>query len=242
MSELDQPKVTNSIGELNERSLHAALKAWCSRPGDLNEMTVDGYVVDVVRGELLIEVQTAGMGSIKHKLSTLALGHDVQLVYPVVAEKMIRTLDGDGETVLRQRRSPTRLSWASLFDELVYCPHLLMVPRLELVAVKVAVTEVRCADGTGSWRRKGISIVDTLLDRVLETRTFRSAEDLLDLLPPTLEEPFTHRELAAALGVRMATAQRASYCLRQLGLLREVGRRSHALLIERVSGPTAGAI
>ena len=242
MSDRDLASVTSSIGELNERSLHAALKAWCSQPGDLTEVTVDGYVVDVVRGDLLIEVQTGGIGSIKNKLSTLAFGHDMRLLYPVVAEKMIRTLDGDGQTVLRQRRSPARLGWASLFDELVYCPHLLTAPRLELVAVKVAVTEVRCADGTGSWRRKGIRIVDTLLDRVLETRTFRSAEDLLDLLPPTLEEPFTHRDLAAALGVRMATAQRASYCLRHLGLLREVGRRGHALLIERVPGATIGAV
>jgi len=77
---------------------------------------------------------------------------------------------------------------------------------------------------------------------VLETRTFRSAEDLLDLLPRTLEEPFTHRELAAALGVRTATAQRASYCLRHLGLLREVGRKGNAMLIERVSSPISDAI
>lgn len=242
MSDLDLASATISIGQLNERSLHAALKAWCLEPGDLSEMTIDGYVVDVVRGDLLIEVQTGGIGSIKNKLGTLALGHDVQLVYPVIAEKSIRTLDGDGETVLRQRRSPVRLGWANLFDELVYCPHLLSAPRLELVAVKVAVTEVRCADGTGSWRRKGIAIVDTLLDRVLETRTFRSAEDLFDLVPPTLEEPFTHRELAAALGVRVATAQRASYCLRHLGLLREAGRKGNALLIERVPSQNTNAL
>ena len=34
------------IGTLNEGSLHAQLKEWYRRPGDLLEQPVDGYVVD----------------------------------------------------------------------------------------------------------------------------------------------------------------------------------------------------
>ncbi len=48
----------NTIGSLNEKSLHAALKAWCLQPGDQTEVPVDGYIIDIVRGDLLIEVQT----------------------------------------------------------------------------------------------------------------------------------------------------------------------------------------
>ena len=46
-----------SIGSLHEKSLHAALKAWCLQPGDHTEVPVDGYIIDIVRGDLLIEVQ-----------------------------------------------------------------------------------------------------------------------------------------------------------------------------------------
>ena len=48
------------IGTLNEGSLHAALKLWYADPGDLVEHPVDGYVIDLVRDDLLIEVQTGG--------------------------------------------------------------------------------------------------------------------------------------------------------------------------------------
>ncbi len=38
-----------SIGTLQERSLHAALKQWYARPGDRLEEPVDGYVIDICR-------------------------------------------------------------------------------------------------------------------------------------------------------------------------------------------------
>ncbi len=41
-----------------ERGLHAELKEWLRRPGDLVEGTVWGYRADIIRGDLLIEIQT----------------------------------------------------------------------------------------------------------------------------------------------------------------------------------------
>ena len=45
---------SSEIGTLNEKPLHAALKAWYAQPGDRLEVAVDGFVVDIVRGDLLI--------------------------------------------------------------------------------------------------------------------------------------------------------------------------------------------
>jgi len=49
------------IGTLNEGALHAQLKDWYRRPGDLLEHKVGGYVIDLVRDELLVEFQTGGV-------------------------------------------------------------------------------------------------------------------------------------------------------------------------------------
>ena len=59
------------IGTLQENSLHAALKTWYAQPGDQLECKVDGYVIDLVRGDLLVEVQTANFSAIKRKLLKL---------------------------------------------------------------------------------------------------------------------------------------------------------------------------
>ena len=41
-----------TIGTLNEKPLHAALKERYARPGDAMEVKLHGYVVDVVRDSL----------------------------------------------------------------------------------------------------------------------------------------------------------------------------------------------
>ena len=55
----------NTIGTLNEKSLHAALKLWHAQPEDLIEVLVDGFTVDIVRGDLLIEIQTRNLSTIR---------------------------------------------------------------------------------------------------------------------------------------------------------------------------------
>ena len=52
-------------GHVAREALHADLKRWYCQPGDTFEQPVDGFVVDVVRGDLLIEIQTRSFSSIK---------------------------------------------------------------------------------------------------------------------------------------------------------------------------------
>jgi hypothetical protein len=43
--------MSRNIGLLNEKPLHAALKDWYARPEDRFEVSVDGFVIDVVQGD-----------------------------------------------------------------------------------------------------------------------------------------------------------------------------------------------
>src|SRR6266508_2659233 len=56
------------IGTPNEGALHAELKDWYRRRGDRVEQLVDGFVVDLVRGELLVEIQTGSFAPLRRKL------------------------------------------------------------------------------------------------------------------------------------------------------------------------------
>ncbi|MHA1257030.1 MAG: hypothetical protein ACTSPS_15680 [Promethearchaeota archaeon] len=57
MASKSHSTLSNQIGTLKEKSLHAELKNWLKLPGDKIESPVDGYIIDIVRGELLIEIQ-----------------------------------------------------------------------------------------------------------------------------------------------------------------------------------------
>jgi hypothetical protein len=218
------------IGTLTERSLHAALKNHYARPGDELETTVEGFVIDIVRGNHLIEIQTGGFTPLKRKLARLlAGGYHVHLVHPIPAAKWI-VKQTEGGRRLSRRKSPRRGHSLDVFYELVRIPHLLADPGF---SVEVALThqeEVRCNDGQGSWRRKGWSITDQRLLEVVETRIFGCVGDYLACLPPELERPFTNRALARKLGVPIGLAQKMTYTLDRAGWLERAGKEGNAHL------------
>jgi endonuclease III-like uncharacterized protein len=82
----------SGIGLLNEKQLHASLKQWYARPGDQFEVAVGRFVIDIVRGDLFIEIQTGNFASVKSKLTNLADSHQVRLIYPIasISRKRIR--------------------------------------------------------------------------------------------------------------------------------------------------------
>ena len=72
----------STIGLLNEKPLHASLKEWYAQSGDQFEVTVDGFVIDIVRDDLLLEIQTGNFAAIKSILIKLVRAHRIRLVYP----------------------------------------------------------------------------------------------------------------------------------------------------------------
>ena len=229
---------TPTIGTYQEKSLHAALKAWYAAPGDREEQPVDGYVVDLVRSDDLIEIQTRNFAAIRRKLSTLLQNYAVRLVHPIPAQKWIVRLDRDGATELSRRRSPKRGTLLDVFDELVSIPTLVAHPQFLLDVLLVEVEETRCHDGRGSWRRRGWSIHDQILVGVTSQHRFHGPADFAALLPATLPEPFTSSEIAARFGVRHGQGQKIAYCLRHMGVIHVVGKQGNAYLYQRSVLPT----
>lgn len=217
------------IGTLGEKSLHAALKEWYAQPGDQLEVLVDGYVIDVVRGDLLIEIQTGNFAAIKRKLYALTENHPVRLVYPIAETKWIVREGANGKRIGR-RRSPKRGRVEHVFTELVRIPELITWPGFSLEVVLIRAEEIRRNDGRGSWRRKGWSIVDQRLVDVVGRAVFETAADLCALLPPALPQPFTNRDLSAALGQPRYIAEKMTYCLRKTGAVEVVEKQGRTLL------------
>jgi hypothetical protein len=56
---------------MNEFSLHSEIKKWYSLPEDQFEVRLGNYIVDILRGDLIIEVQTKNFSAIRGKLETL---------------------------------------------------------------------------------------------------------------------------------------------------------------------------
>jgi hypothetical protein len=222
-----------AIGTLNEKPLHAALKEWYAQDGDLMEVSVDGYVIDIVRGDLLIEIQTRHFSAIKRKMAKLVKHHGVRLVYPVAKEKWIVRLAKDGGSgILGRRKSPKRGSIESVFEELVSFPRLLANPSFAVEVLLIQEDEVRRHGGKRAWRRRGWVTQERRLLDVVGRQLFEAPDDLLALIPPGLPHPWTTADLASALGRPRRLAQQMAYCLRHLDLIESVGKQGNAFLYE----------
>lgn len=114
------------IGELNEQHLPRALKDYYAGADGRLEFELQGYVVDVVREDGLVEIQTGNFASIKGKLAALVPNYPLRLVYPIPVEKWLLKYpqEGGGGTPVR-RKSPRRGRPMDVFDELVRFPYLL---------------------------------------------------------------------------------------------------------------------
>ena len=89
----------SAIGELNERSLHRALKARYAVPGSVTEQAVDGFVADVVIGGRIVEIHTGSFWRLKKKLPRLLERFAVTLVYPVAQDRYIVTMPAGADAL-----------------------------------------------------------------------------------------------------------------------------------------------
>ena len=227
--------VPDGIGVLREGPLHAALKSALAGPGDRLEVTVGRFVIDLVRADgELVEIQTGGFGPLGRKLDALLDEHRFRIVYPVAARRRIVRVDADGQ-VLSVRASPRRGDALDVFERLVSFPALLSHPHLTLEIVLVAEDHIR-APAPARVRRRTRDPGERRLIGVLERVEVADAAGLLALLPALPHQPFTTRELAAALSCRLLLAQRVAYCLRALGLLQDAGKRGRAPLHQLATG------
>lgn len=225
---------TPGIGQLTERSLHAALKDYLAQPGDRFEVKLGRYVIDIVRGDLLIEIQTRHLYALRPKLLRLLSDHPVRLIHPLPAERWIVREGRDGRQT--RRKSPKRATACDIFTELVRVPDLVAHPDLTLEVLLIREEQQWRDDGQGSWRRGRWSLVDTRLLGVVESAVFGPPADFLALLPP-LPEPFTNADLAHVRGWNSHLAGKATYALRAMGLLATVGKRDRANLFLKVHSP-----
>lgn len=225
-----------TIGLLNEKPLHAALKQWYAQPGDVLETSVDGFVIDILRGDLLIEIQTANFSAVKEKLLTLVAVHPVRLVYPIPHEKWIIKLAPEGEGKAQRRKSPKRGGAEEVFNELVSFPELLTERHFSLEVLLIREEEVRRYDRRRRWRRRGWVTQERRLLGVVSQQRFETPGDVWAMMPGDLPQTFTTSDLADAMRKPRRLAQKAAYCLRKMGAITPVGNRGRSVVYARADG------
>ena len=226
--------LVNGINTYNESPLHSAIKAYVAQPGDLFEVDVDGYIIDVKRSEMLIEVQTRSFTKIRAKLRKLTQNYAVWLIYPIALERwIVKPVNPErpGSKPTR-RKSPKRGKPLDIFSELVSFPTLVNQSNFSIEVLYTREEEIRRWAGKNAWRRKGWAIDYRNLLEVVESQLFTSAIDFRALLPDSLPGTFTVSDLVEASKCPLRLAQQAVYCLKNMGVIDHIGKKGRAYLYQ----------
>lgn len=213
-----------------ETTLHRQLKAvYCDDP-DGREVVVDGYRIDAIVGDELIEIQQAGLAALRDKVHDLLKSHRVRVVKPLAARKVLVKRKRRGGKVQSTRVSPKHATRFDLFDELVHFVTVFPHPRLTFEVLLTEQEEHRVGARKRRWRDKGYRVEDRHLVAITDRFTLRTPADLRTLLPPDLPQPFSTADIAEHAGIPRWLAQKAAYCLRQTGTAKLDGKTGNTLL------------
>jgi len=230
----DKNEQSHYIGTLNEKSLHADLKTWYAQPGDKLEVPIDGYYIDIVRGNELIEIQTRNFSSIKTKIRTLLSNHNVHLIHTIAQEKWLVKLpkDGDGDPV--RRKSPRKGTVLDILNELVSFPSLVKHKNFVLELLFIKEEEVRRYDPRKCWRRHGWVTHERRLLDVMDSVIIQNPKDFEILIPDGLPVQFTTEDVAFAIGRSKWFAQKLVYCLKKMDIIEKVGSRNKFYVYQKI--------
>jgi hypothetical protein len=218
-----------------ETSLHRELKHVYADKGAQIEAPLGRYRIDVVCDGELIEIQHGPLSAIRDKVRSLLRDHRVLVVKPIVVQKRLVKRDAKGGRVISRRLSPKRGRDIDLFHELIHFTRVFPHRNLCIETPLVDIEEWRYpGHGRRRWRRGADHVVEdqklVALHRVVR---FRTAGDLMQIIPDDLPSPFHTAHLAESLSIRRCVAQRIAYCLRETGAARQVGKQGNARLYER---------
>jgi hypothetical protein len=219
---------TPKIGTEKESSLHRSLKFRYTGSEDRTEAMVGNYVCDGISdsGEI-IEVQTGSFGPLKRKIQDLADQGSVRIIHPIIVSKSIELRDTAG-ALISLRKSPRRGNEWDLFKALLYAPLLSRTKGVVIELAMVDVLEKRVQDGRGSWRRKGVSIVDKELTALRHSLPLTSPRDYRFFVPFPAGAEFTVRALAAQAHIRPEIAGKALYVLTKLEVVDRIRKEKKA--------------
>ena len=232
----------NAIGQLQEKSLHAAIKTYLCPDTDYHERPVadmlaaDGEptrgrrVADVLLDGRIFEVQTGSFFPLREKIAWY-LAHTpcrVTVVHPIPAVKYLSWIDPASGDLLSRRRSPKRGRVQDVARELYWVSDFIGNSRFSVRLLLMEMEEYRIADGYGREGKRGSSRHERIATAVLEDVTLATAEDyraafLPAALATTGEDgrplPFTAATYAKAIGIRGRPVYGMLSVLLSLGLI-----------------------
>lgn len=231
----------NSIGILQEKTIHSVVKDFYAEKEEYKEIPVNGYVADICNGHDIIEIQTAGFGRLREKLAAFLPGHHVTIVYPMQYQKWVVWIDPDTGELVKRNKSNITGSPLMAFKELYRIKTFLCHPDVSIILTMIDYDEYRYLNGWSKDRKHGSHRYDRFPIGLRREYVLESPEDYKAIISGyisdgQLNEHFLCTELAKAAKVRRTYASFAINVLSYMNILFSEEKNGRAKLYKLTDG------
>jgi hypothetical protein len=177
------------INTYNETHLHRTLKDLYSSSGAIQEMALEGFICDIYDAGKIIEIQTSKLSALQAKLEKLLPMYPIQIVYPIIENKYILTLNEDGSK-RSCRKSPQHGHFYQIFRELLGIAYAIDNPNLTIRIVYIDCEVIKIDDKQGRSRYKRPRIIDKKLLKIHREAEFHGIDSLITSFMEKLPDVF----------------------------------------------------
>lgn len=215
----------STIGTLNEKAIHNALKNYYSI--EMNqEAKIGCFYADATDENGIIEVQTANFLKLNKKLSSMLRACHVTVIYPY--EKIVHNYsinEQTGEVLSNSKRSNN--SYSDFFLELYRIKAFLTNPNLTICIAQLEIRKNTYYKNNRRIRYKGLRKEKIPVRYIKEIR-LDNAKDYMQFIPDGLPEQFTKKDLERLC--RPTDSSIMLEILEYVGAVKRVGKKGNSIL------------
>lgn len=223
------------IGTLSEKSIHAIMKYYYAPNPAYHEQKVGSYVADILMDGEIMEIQTRAFNNLRHKLDAFLPEHEVTIIHPIAHTKWLSWIDTDTGEVSKPHKSPKTGTIYKMIPELYKIKMYLRDEHLHFMFPLIDVQETRLLNGWSKDKKRGSYRNDGIPVGIYDEIHINTRRDYLLLLPDTLPDEFTVRDLQTCAHIPQSHASTLLGILFYIEVVDRIGKNGNAFIYRKKS-------
>lgn len=217
---------SSTIGTLNEKCVHSALKYYyCSEIG--HEAKIGSYYADAIGENGIYEIQTASWNKLCPKLDAFLDVSHVSVVYPLPRKIHSYYAEKNTGECLKKVAPRSCNDLTKFFLELYRIKAYLANPNLTVVIAELEMEKVRFVDNAKCVRKRGQRIENHPL-KLLREIYLEDMEDYRIFLPENLPEEFDKKQFSSL--VKHCDGSILLEILEYMCVVEKIGKKGNAFI------------
>ena len=229
-----ESSTNNGIGTLSEKSMHAVLKHYFEPDTACHEVSVGGFVADIVGENGIIEIQTRSLYGMNKKLDAFLQCCNVTVVYPIVNTKKIIWTESQTGEVKITRVGGRKKNIFDALHEIYHVRKYIGNPRFSICLVLLEADDYRIQKNKSKSRRH--CICDRVPTKIVDEIYLNSVSDYLMFLPNGLPSEFTTADVSKIGKMPLSSAQSLMYFLHEANLAQRIGKIKNSYVYKLSDG------